>query len=208
MKKRKKKRPRNPSTRVDGFKTSHTYRDATVSLGGLVLPGTMMVEAVERSRTRDPVMRAAKGTYDVNLDMTLPKRAPDPLDDLAWQAVATPSLDASAALDVLADALLERGTISAPLADTPRVYAVRTADGALDEPMTNALRPKSVREQAWAWAKERATRLTFFDKLTRWSDSARTRLPNFNFAIPDPDLPTLEVPDFYNPRHDDRDDDR
>lgn len=36
------------------------------------------------------------------------------LEPLAWEAVVTPSLGAHAALDVLADALLERGAIREP----------------------------------------------------------------------------------------------
>ncbi len=73
----------------------------------------------------------------------------DALEALAWSAVATPSLDAPGSLDVLVDALLERGVIHEPwkaeagLSREVRRRAGRRARGYL-------------LLQAWEWAKRAA----------------------------------------------------
>lgn len=85
--------------------------------------------------------------------MMLPGTEPDPLDDLAWRVVATPSLDAQPALAVLADALLERGVIHAPAAEPEDLERALASD---DIASTTAATP-SVTVQAWTWATERAS---------------------------------------------------
>ncbi len=107
-------------------------RDVKITLGGAEHGGAPDVSYVLAPSTPRGAPPDPPGSYDFNVTM---KIGPHELAELACRALTTPSLDAQAALDVLVDALLERGIVREPERD---------------------IATNSVLVQAWAWAGEHA----------------------------------------------------
>jgi hypothetical protein len=102
------------STRKRRHRRAKIYagRDAKITFGGVELPDARVT--VERWSAPEPLPRPPSGAYDVTVEMTLEDPTKHELAELAARAVETPSLSARAALDVLADALIERGLVTDP----------------------------------------------------------------------------------------------
>jgi hypothetical protein len=139
----------------------HTYDNASFRIDGKPFVGELTIEGANAKRFEDGaqvIVDNGHGTYTASVDVVIPGE--DDLDEMAWRAIATPSAEASEVLDVLADALLERGSIRQVYEDTEEIPARDT----FAEWMGMSARARSVREQAWEWAYER-TQPPLIDRL-------------------------------------------
>lgn len=150
--------------------TAHTYKNASVTIDGKAFASEeITISGVDAKRFQPGDKLAisdSRRTYEATVTLNVPDE--DELDALAWRAIATPALEASGVLDVLADALLERGTIIDVLEDRepdPNDYHGEWAG--------TYARVRSVREQAWDWARERA-QPPLLDRIRAVLDSAAT----------------------------------
>lgn len=105
----------------------------------------------------------------------------DVADEIAWQAVATPSLDASPALDILVDVLLERDAIQPPWPPSARWRSERARTREAARSRTH------LRMQAWEWA----CSVTYRPFQMRRYDQIKEML----------DARLITMPDLYRSRH-------
>lgn len=141
MSKSKKRRKRRRKRRAPIARREPAPATGYVTINGVRSPSRVTISRTDGNAER------IRGLADaLAITTTIRSDEPEPLLlDLAWLAVVTPSLDADDALEVLADALLERGLLREP---DPPIESVLTLIGE-----SGGLIP-SVREQAWTWARE------------------------------------------------------
>jgi hypothetical protein len=155
--------------------TIHTYDNASITIGGTTFRNTSVEWGVDpaasdgEDTTGVVVGNTSTGTYEVTL--TLANGRCDELDELAQQAVCTPSIGASDALDVLVDGLIARGRLDSPLQTffAPEAWARRR------------------REAAFEWAEDRT--LGTFGRIMRMVEEAARQQAQALFVVP----PTIET---------------
>jgi hypothetical protein len=155
--------------------TRHTYDNAEITIGGVPLPkpGRVFIVHGRLEGPPEPLPDFVPGNFSVKpyeFEATMKLvDAGDELDELAWQAVCTPSLGASSALDVLIDARLARGELDSPLQAffTPEAWARRR------------------REAAFEWAQDR-TGGPFFRVLRAMEEVA-------SLMLTPPQMPSIET---------------